>query len=55
MGALMDSVARGVEPEISGEDNLHSMALVEACYASVERHQPVSPREIEAGAVVGGQ
>jgi predicted dehydrogenase len=55
MGALMDSVARGIEPEISGEDNLHSMALVEACYASVERHQPVSPREIEAGAVVGGQ
>ncbi|MGD0499808.1 MAG: Gfo/Idh/MocA family oxidoreductase [Bryobacteraceae bacterium] len=33
----------------------HSMALVEVCYASVERHQPVSPREIEAGAAAGGR
>jgi predicted dehydrogenase len=54
MGALMDSLARGVEPEISGEDNLHSMALVEACYTSLERHRPVSPREIEAGAAPRG-
>lgn len=54
MAALMDSVARNVDPEISGEDNLRTMALVEACYLSVERHRPVCPREIGAGTAPGG-
>jgi predicted dehydrogenase len=53
MGALMDSVARGVESEISGEDNLRSMALVDACYASVEQHRPIDPRGIESAAAGG--
>ena len=34
------------EPEISGEDNLDTMALVDACYRSVKEHRAVEIAEI---------
>jgi predicted dehydrogenase len=48
MGQLLDSVARGTEPEISGHDNLHTMALVDAGYLSLREHRAVSVAEILA-------
>ncbi len=41
MGELLSSLAEGREPAISGHDNLGTMALVEACYASLEQHRPI--------------
>jgi predicted dehydrogenase len=41
MGQLMDAVSRGVDPEISGRDNLGTMSLIEACYRSLEEHRVV--------------
>jgi len=49
MGQLLDSVARGTEPEISGHDNLETMALVEACYRSIAERRLVRVAEILAG------
>src|SRR6185437_4421309 len=46
MGALMDAVARDVEPENSGEDNLDTMAVIEACYRSVAERRSVRISEI---------
>ena len=46
MAALMDSIAGHTETEISGRDNLHTMALVDACYRSLEEHRPVRIDEI---------
>jgi predicted dehydrogenase len=48
MGELLDSVARGTQPSISGHDNLRTMALVEACYSSAEEHRLVTIAEIES-------
>lgn len=50
MAALMHSIATGEESEISGRDNLHTMALVDACYRSLEEHRPVRIDEIEKNA-----
>ena len=36
----------GAEPAISGRDNLKTMALVEACYRSIEEHRPVRMEEM---------
>lgn len=47
MGNLLDSVARGSTPAISGRDNLDTMALVDACYASLENHRPVYLNEVK--------
>ena len=47
MSELMDAIATGRTPQNSGEDNLHTMALVEACYRSVADHRPVRVSEIE--------
>lgn len=47
MGNLLDSLARGTAPAISGRDNLDTMALVDACYASLEHHRPVYLSEIK--------
>jgi predicted dehydrogenase len=55
MGALMDAVARHVEPENGGRDNLETMALVDACYLSLAEHRPVRPAEIKARAARGGR
>jgi predicted dehydrogenase len=46
MGELLDSLAMNRKPAISGRDNLNTLALVEACYRSVEQLRPVSPAEI---------
>jgi predicted dehydrogenase len=41
MGQLMDPISRGVEPDISGRDNLGTMTLIEACYRSLEERRVV--------------
>ncbi|MCC6859983.1 MAG: Gfo/Idh/MocA family oxidoreductase [Bryobacterales bacterium] len=46
MGQLLDALARGCEPAISGRDNLGTMALVDACYKSIAEHRPVYIKEI---------
>jgi predicted dehydrogenase len=46
MAGLLRAVHEGKEPEISGRDNLRTMALVEAAYRSAEEHRAVSPDEI---------
>ena len=43
MAQLMRAIQEGTEPEISGRDNLRTMALVDACYRSVAEHRAVSP------------
>ncbi len=45
MGGLLDALATGAGPVISGRDNLNTMALVDACYRSLEEHRPVRPEE----------
>ena len=47
MGELFDSITEGREPSIGGRDNLHTMALIDACYRSIDLHRPVDLREIE--------
>jgi predicted dehydrogenase len=42
----MDAIATGREPAISGRDNLGTMALVDACYKSLDEHRPVGLNEI---------
>ena len=39
-------VEEGCEPEIGGDDNLNTMALVEACYLSAREHRAVELAEI---------
>lgn len=46
MAQLMRAILEGTEPEISGRDNLRTLALVDACYLSVAEHRAVDPREI---------
>lgn len=46
MGMLLDALNRGAEPVVSGRDNLKTMALIEACYRSLDQHRPVRPQEI---------
>lgn len=41
MGQLMGAIQSGTEPEISGRDNLRTMALVDACYQSVAERRAV--------------
>jgi predicted dehydrogenase len=41
MGELLSSIEDDRESVISGRDNLKTLALVEACYSSLERRQPV--------------
>jgi predicted dehydrogenase len=48
MAELLCALEDGKPPNLSGEDNLHTMALVEACYRSVRERRAVSPAEIEA-------
>jgi len=47
MGELLLSLEEGREPTISGRDNLNTLALLEACYRSLDEHRPVRPREIK--------
>jgi predicted dehydrogenase len=46
MGMLLDALANGAEPAVSGRDNLKTMALLDACYKSIAEHRPVEIEEI---------
>ena len=46
MAQLLCALADRGEPEISGQDNLKTMALVDACYLSAKEHRAVEPREV---------
>ncbi|MFM7057570.1 MAG: Gfo/Idh/MocA family protein [Planctomycetota bacterium] len=46
MAELLIALEDRREPIISGQDNLHTMALVDACYRSAAEHRAVSPQEI---------
>ena len=46
MAQLLRAVETGTEPEISGIDNLQTMALVDACYRSLDQGRPVRIDEI---------
>ena len=43
MAELLFSLENGSAPELSGENNLRTMALVEAAYESAETHRAVDP------------
>lgn len=45
MADLLLALERNGEPEVSGRDNLGTMALVEAAYESAEKHLAVSPEQ----------
>jgi predicted dehydrogenase len=49
MAQLLCALEDGTEPEISGQDNLKTMALVEACYRAAREHRAIEVAEIEAG------
>ncbi len=46
MAQLLCAMEEGTPPEISGEDNLNTMALVDACYKSAKEHRAVELSEI---------
>lgn len=46
MGALLDSLTNGAEPAVGGRDNLKTMALLDACYKSLQEHRLVRIEEI---------
>ena len=41
MAELLVALEKGVEPAMSGDDNLKTMALVDACYESAAQHRAV--------------
>jgi len=47
MGELLCSLEDGRESVLNGRDNLNTLALVEACYRSLDQHRPVRPAEIK--------
>ena len=47
MGELMDALATMRTPTISGRENLGTIALVEACYRSLDEHRPVRLDEVK--------
>lgn len=46
MAQLMCAVEENREPEIGGQDNLETMALVDACYRSAKEHRAVEIAEV---------
>jgi predicted dehydrogenase len=46
MAQLLCALEDQTEPEISGRDNLHTMALVDACYLSAREHRVVELSEV---------
>ena len=46
MAQLLCSLEDGTPPEINGDDNLQTMALVEACYRSAAEHRAVALAEV---------
>ncbi|MDE0736656.1 MAG: Gfo/Idh/MocA family oxidoreductase [Pirellulaceae bacterium] len=53
MAQLLIALENQQEPDISGRDNLQTMALVEACYLSVAEHRAVGLDEITNPAAPG--
>lgn len=49
MGELLDSLTASWVPKIGGRENPGTMALVEACYPTLDEHRPVRIREIIEG------
>jgi hypothetical protein len=49
MAELLCALEEDREPEINGDENLNTMALVEACYRSVREHRAVEISEITDG------
>ncbi len=48
MAELLCALEEDRQPSLCGRDNLHTMALVEACYTSAREHRAVEPDEIMA-------
>lgn len=46
MADLMDAIARGQQPQVSGANNLGTMAVIEAGYRSIRERRPVEISEI---------
>jgi len=46
MAQLLRAIEEDTEPEISGSDNLKTMALVDASYISAREHRVVAPSEL---------
>ena len=46
MGELLLALAHGTTPSISGRDNLHTLALVEAVYRSAREHRMIDPASL---------
>ena len=46
MADLLIALEHGREPGVSGDDNLFTMALVDACYRSAREHRAVEVRQI---------
>jgi predicted dehydrogenase len=46
MADLMDAIARGRQPDVSGANNLGTMAVIEAGYKSIRERRPVEISEI---------
>jgi predicted dehydrogenase len=46
MGELLSALEEKREPTIGGDDNLKTMALVDACYLSAREHRAVEPVEV---------
>jgi hypothetical protein len=49
MSELLGMLETNVEANLSGRDNLHTMALVDACYRSAKEHRAVEIEEIWNG------
>ncbi len=49
MGELLKSLEEGRTPAISGRENLGTMALVDACYRSLDEHRPIRIGDIMSG------
>ena len=46
MAGLLCAVENGTEPEINAEDNVKTLACVEACYLSIQEKRTVSLKEV---------
>jgi hypothetical protein len=48
MAELLCALEEGASPSLSGDDNLKTMALVDACYRSAKEHRAVELQEVVA-------
>jgi predicted dehydrogenase len=46
MAQLLVAVENNSEPEISGKDNLITMAIIDACYQSIKEQKTIHLSEI---------